>query len=224
MPRSTRICAPMPYSRFSAGRPSASFASTVSQALVLQPIGANLVVQPDATALLIHVHDRAAALRRHPRHRRLQLIAAVAALRAEDVAGHALIVNAHQRRLVRAEVAHHERHVLLVVDQGAVADHPELAEAAGQRRLLHALDQPFVRQPVGDDVGDGDDAQVVLAGQPLQVRHPGHRAVVLHHLADHRRRVQPGEIAEIPRRLPSGRRAPAPRRRVRAAGRCAPAA
>ena len=31
MPRSTRICEPIPYSRESAGKPSSSFASTVSR-------------------------------------------------------------------------------------------------------------------------------------------------------------------------------------------------
>jgi hypothetical protein len=31
MPRSTRICAPMPYSRLSSGRPSSRLASTVSR-------------------------------------------------------------------------------------------------------------------------------------------------------------------------------------------------
>ena len=47
----------------------------------------------------------------------LQLLAAVAAHAAEDVAGDALAVDAHQDRLRRRDVAHDQRDVLVRVDR-----------------------------------------------------------------------------------------------------------
>ena len=46
-----------------------------------------------------------------------ELVAAVAALRAEDVAGEALGVEPHEHVVAAADVAQHERHVLVLVDR-----------------------------------------------------------------------------------------------------------
>ena len=95
-PRSARICEPIPYSRASAGKPSSRFASTVSQPLLLQLVGPELVEQADAAALLGHVEEDARALLLDARERPLELLAAVAAERVEDVAGQALRVDADE--------------------------------------------------------------------------------------------------------------------------------
>ena len=66
---------------------------------VLQLVGADLVHEADAAPLLAHVEDDAAALGGDARHGGVQLLAAVAAPRAEHVAREALGVHAHERRL-----------------------------------------------------------------------------------------------------------------------------
>ncbi len=50
-------------------------------------------------------------------------------------------------------------------------------------------------------VGDGDQRHVVLFREPGQLRHTGHRAVLVHDLADHACRVQPGNAGEVHGRL-----------------------
>ena len=88
-------------------------------ALVLQRVGAQLVAEADAAALVAaQVHDDAAALaRRSAPCARVELHAAVAAHRAEHVAGEALGVHAHEHVLLARDLAAHERHVLDAVEQ-----------------------------------------------------------------------------------------------------------
>src|SRR6476619_7387819 len=96
-PRSTSICEPIPYSRESAGKPSSSFASTVSRPWSCKRIRAQLVPESDAATLVAaQVDDHAAALTRDLRERAVELEAAVAAHRPEDVTGEALAVHADQ--------------------------------------------------------------------------------------------------------------------------------
>ena len=91
MPRSTRICDPMPYSRESAGKPELLVRLDGVAALVLERVRAQLVAEADAAALVpAQVHDDALTLRRDLLERGVELQAAVAAHRAEHVAGEAL--------------------------------------------------------------------------------------------------------------------------------------
>ena len=64
--------------------------------LVLQVVGAQLVQQADPAALLGEVEQDAGALALDHRQRGLELLAAVAAQRVEDVAGQALGVHADE--------------------------------------------------------------------------------------------------------------------------------
>ena len=66
------------------------------QPLVLQVVGAQLVQQADPAALLGQVEQDAGALALDHRQRGLELLAAVAAQRVEDVAGQALGVHADE--------------------------------------------------------------------------------------------------------------------------------
>ena len=101
---------------------------------VLQAVGAQLVTEADAPALVTaEVDDRAPADGGDAGHRRLQLRSAVAAQRAEDVAGQALAVHAHQQLVPGRDVAEREGHVLGPVEDRPVADAPELAPGVGTR-------------------------------------------------------------------------------------------
>ena len=66
------------------------------EALLLELVGLELVEQADAAALLGEVEQHAAALLLDAQQRVLELLAAVAAQRVEDVAGEALRVHAHE--------------------------------------------------------------------------------------------------------------------------------
>ena len=54
-------------------------------------------------------------------------------------------------------------------------------------------------QPVRDQVLDGDQLEAVLVRELAQARQPHHRAVVVHDLADHAARIEPGEPREVDR-------------------------
>ena len=82
------------------------------EALFLELVGAYLLHQTDATALLVEVDDEAAALLLDELHGLVQLLAALAAHRAEDVPCGAAGVDAHQYGLAISDVALQEGDVL----------------------------------------------------------------------------------------------------------------
>ena len=93
---------------------------------------------------------------------RLQLLAAIAAQRVEDVARQALRVHADEHVVLAGDVALDHRDVVLVVDAASGSRRPEVAEAGRQRGRHDALDELVVAAPVGDQVGDRDHLQPVL--------------------------------------------------------------
>ena len=77
------------------------------EARVLQRVGLQLGGQADAAALLVLVDHDATRLGGDRAHRDLDLLRAVAAQRAEDLAGDALRVDANERH-IPARVPHDE--------------------------------------------------------------------------------------------------------------------
>ena len=130
---------------------------------VLQRVGAQLVREPDAAALLAQVEQHARAALGDRAQRRVQLRAAVAALRAEHVAGEALRVHAHQRRLAAAHVAlapaRRGGRPRARSRTGAAGTCPRRSAAA---RVSSAPHQLLAAAAVLDQVADGEDAEPVL--------------------------------------------------------------
>src|SRR5262245_32435057 len=87
------------------------------EAAVLERVRADLVGEADPASLLVEVDEHAAPRDRHRLDRLPQLIAAVAALRAEDVAGETLGVETDEHLVVALHVAQNERHVVIAVDR-----------------------------------------------------------------------------------------------------------
>ena len=170
-------------------------------ALLLQLVGLELVEQADAATLLGEVEQHALALGLDHRQRRLQLLAAVAAQRVEDVAGQALGVHADQHVLLARDLALDHRDVVLVVDQRAVADDREVAEAGRHRGRHDALDELVVAAPVGDQIGDRDHLEAVLVAVGREVADARHRAVLVLDLADHAGRRAARQAREVDRGL-----------------------
>ncbi len=80
--------------------------------LLLELVGGNLVHQSDAAALLLHVDEHTFALLLDHLHGLVKLVAAVAALRSEDVAGGAGGVDTYEDRLFFVPFTLDEGHVL----------------------------------------------------------------------------------------------------------------
>ena len=94
-------------------------------------------------------------------HRAVELLAAVAARRAEDVARQALRVDAHEDRLVGLRIPHDERDVRAVFELGVKrVDRPRAAVGRKQRRG-DARHQPLGAHAVADQVGDREQLQPV---------------------------------------------------------------
>ena len=144
------------------------------EALLLQLVGAELVEQADAAALLGEVEQDAATLRPSICSQRLlELRAAVAAQRAEHVAGHALRVHADEHVLAAVDVALDQREMVLVVDQLAEADRAELACTVGSAHGRLALDELLGAAAVRDQVRDGAELQPVLGAERRRGRARG---------------------------------------------------
>ena len=149
------ICAPMPYSRVSTGRPSLEVRVDGVEAVVLEVVGLQLVGDADAAALVAAQVDDDAAARLGDRAQRVvELGAAVAAVRAEDVAREALAVHAHEHGsppltspLTSARCSTPSMHRLPRVAR-------ELPWAVGTRALATRRTSRSVRQAVPDELGD----------------------------------------------------------------------
>ena len=87
--------------------------------------------------------------------------------------------------------------MLVVIHVVVVGDGGELPEIGGQLDGGPAVHKGLVPQPMFHQVGDGGDLDIMFRGEFLQVRHPGHGAVVLHDLADHRRAFQTGQAGQV---------------------------
>jgi len=97
------------------------------ETVVLEVIRRDLVHDTDAAALLGEVQED--ALRGSPDslHRGIELLAAVAPLRTEDIARHAFGVEAHKDIGLPRDVPFHERHVLFAgewADEGVDSEVP----------------------------------------------------------------------------------------------------
>ena len=117
-------------------------------AKVLQPVRGNLVRDSDAAALLLEVDDHPAVLPNELQRRR-QLFATVAAQRAEDFRGEALVVHADGdtgwvgRQRTKVAAVDGERfegaEAPDLCTRGPVRAHAELALGATEQRLSHEL-------------------------------------------------------------------------------------
>ncbi len=111
-------------------------------------------------------------------------------------------MDADEHVLVTGDLTHHEGEMLLAIQHGLVHIGPELASSGGDPRLGDQSHELLVPAAVANEIGDGDDREVVLLGEPLQVRQAGHLRFVLgHDLAEDARRRQAGGPAEVDGRL-----------------------
>ncbi len=121
------------------------------------------------------------------------------------------------------ECAMNQRELLLAA--GLVAEHlrlPFRAAARLERRGRDLLDEMILLEPIGDEIADRADLELMRAREVHQVVEAGHGAVLAHDLADDAAGVETGEPRNVDRRLgmagarqerrpaarPAGRRGP----------------
>jgi hypothetical protein len=95
--------------------------------LVLKDVGPQLVGESNTPPLLPHVDDHAQAYLADHLHRAIELFAAIAALRTENVTGKTLTVDPDQYVILTRHVAHHEGKVLFVVNRVGIETQLKLA-------------------------------------------------------------------------------------------------
>ena len=134
-------------------------------------------------------------------HGLLQLRAAIAAARAEHVAGEAFAVHANEGAAACAHATLDEGEVVLAVDGGVVKVEVELAEVGRHVDDLLAGDELFALAAKLDELLDGAEPEFVFFREAAQLREAGHCAVVVHDLADDAHRPAAGEPGEIDCRL-----------------------
>ena len=111
-------------------------------------------------------------------------------------------MGAHQNRLGRGDVTLGQHDMLDPFGHiGEDAHGPGAAIGRGDLRAAAFAHEVVVAAAIGDEVGNGADLQLVLAGEFHQFGQPRHGAVVIHDLADHARRVQARKAADIGRGL-----------------------
>ncbi len=171
------------------------------KAIILQLVGAQLVHQPDAAALLAHVQHDAAALGLHSIHGRRQLLAAIAAHRAERIPGQTLGMHAHKHVIALPDIPADQRNVVLAVQAVHIGARCELAVHSGQLRARHAFHQLIVALAIFLQRLDADHLEPQPIAQLGQFGRAHHQAVLAHHLATQARLLQSGQTHEVHRGL-----------------------
>ena len=102
-------------------------------------------------------------------------------------------MDSDQSRVVVPWFTQYKRDAFRTVDKTLVSYKPELAGRSRKAGFRSALDQLLVTSPVFDQVVYRHYLETVLAGELLELRHPRHRPVVGHDLAEKSRRFETGE-------------------------------
>ena len=106
-------------------------------------------------------------------------------------------MDADQHVLAVADVALDERDVRLLVEDALERGDAEVAVSGRQRRGRDAAHQRLGAHPVLDQIRDRDHQQLVPLRELRQLRHAGHRAVLVHDFADDAGRIEAGDAREI---------------------------
>ncbi|GBD17397.1 hypothetical protein HRbin26_02317 [bacterium HR26] len=110
-------------------------------------------------------------------------------------------MDAHQHRLLTGDIAADQSQIDLLAAEAAVRHDAEVAVLGRQGRLGDAQRGALAGQPVGDEIRHVNQRDPVSLGEALQLRLPGHGAVLVHDLADDSHRVQAGQPGQVDRGL-----------------------
>ncbi len=150
--------------------------------VVLEVVGAQLVGEADAPPLVAaEVDDHSHAFLADPAYRGFELRAAVAAERAEHVAGQALAVHPDEHAVLGVHVSCDECEVLLAIEQRPEAVGGELAVLGRDARLCDPFHELLAVVPVPDEIRDRDDGKAMVGCELLQLGSARHSLLVVGH-------------------------------------------
>lgn len=150
---------------------------------VLQVVGFQFIDESDAPSFLSHIEEDAAPCLFDAPEGFGELFAAVAAERAEGVAGEAFGMYPAEDRFRGGHIAFDQRQMMFATDFVDVPVGFEMAVAGGHVGFRDTLDENFRAPAVIDEVGDGNHLEVVSACEFNQLRRAHHRAVLAHDFA-----------------------------------------
>lgn len=158
-------------------------------AFVLEFVGFDLVGEADAAAFLSEIDEDATAFVGDHGHGGFELLAAIAAHGAEDIAGEAFAMDAGEDGLfdgdceavvvASADIAHAECDVHAGLGGGAVGDHSPGTEAVFELDFVFLVDESLALEAIFDEVGDGAHFDVVQLAELGELWDAGHGAVVV---------------------------------------------
>ena len=133
--------------------------------LILKIVGLDFFGQSDAPALLRQIDQHARAFLADHLQGHLQLVAAIATQRGDQIAGETGRMQTNQRLGGFGRIADYNRHRLLVFVLNAIAQDPAGTESGRQIRFGHAENQFFAAPAIADQGLDADDLQLKFFGQ-----------------------------------------------------------
>src|SRR5262249_35269783 len=110
---------------------------------------------------------------------------------------HTMRVHAHQDISPPSDFTADKGHVALRPDGGVVHNCLELAVDSTHAAFAEAVDDAFICHTVADKVGYRNHLEPMADAELFELRHAGHRAVVIHDLADDATGGQTGKFGEI---------------------------
>ena len=145
---------------------------------------------------LAQEYDHAAAHTIDLLHHVLQRPAATGGA-AERIMQRVLHMHAHRHRFIGIQLALDQREVQFLIDRIFVGNQLEVAKIGRKRCFDDALQRFFILDAIADQILDGADLEVMLAGESLQIAAPRHAAIFIQNLDDHRRRFESGQTRQI---------------------------
>src|SRR5882762_621179 len=153
-------------------------------------------IDPEAASRVVQIDEHSAIFGDDGFERVFDDVVAVAIGGPEYIAGEAVRMHAHERRRA-SKVSANQSDVLLAVHVGSESDHAELAIARRQSSLRDAPDVPLISHSVTYYFSYSQQLQAVRAAKLRELRHPGHRAVLVHDFADHARGRESRHTREV---------------------------
>jgi hypothetical protein len=115
----------------------------------------------------------------------------------EDVAGETFGVHANENAGVWTYLAENERDVLVLIHVVAVTDDAPGSALHWEASFRDPMHETLRLEPVRHELSDGDEGQVVLLGEPIQLRSPGARPIFAQDLANDAGGDEAGESGKI---------------------------
>src|SRR3990172_5906142 len=153
------------------------------------------ILQTDSTSLLPHIKQHTLSFLLYDPKGAMELLPAVTAKRAKDVAGQAFIMYPHQHRFIMQRGraisaltanAQTKGEVEVVVNKGTVKVKRKVPIGRGQFYGNPLFNQSFLFVPIFNNICNGTDFEMMLFSELSELREFCHIPVFCHNLTDNR--------------------------------------